>query len=293
MINIEDLKMGDIVTAKSVGLVGGKRILASCACCGIPRLAGYNVTKQVSRNKYCPSCATKVNELGEQKAIALTFSSIDELKQKKTCSKCHRELSITDFPIKAPSRMATHPPLSIFKYHSQCHDCRRAKTRDYAKRHPYALLPTEQIAARLQSRRARYLELCDFLNLLKQRPCRDCGNVYPHYMMEFDHRDGSTKLGNACYRGDCWGKVLKELAKCDVVCANCHRARGWKRITHKITPKTKIATRFHSHTELALSTVQDWLQLFPNNTSGRQRPWVSAEMARQITVVVQALLGGK
>ena len=60
-------------------------------------------------------------------------------------------------------------------------------------------------------------------------PCADCGNPYPYYVMDFDHREGNKKfnLGDAMQYG--FNKVVKEIKKCDVVCANCHRERTHKR----------------------------------------------------------------
>ncbi len=60
----------------------------------------------------------------------------------------------------------------------------------------------------------------------KSVPCADCGVRYPPYVMDFDHRNPAEKLGNiGCGRK--WGepRLRAEIAKCDVVCANCHRER--------------------------------------------------------------------
>jgi hypothetical protein len=61
---------------------------------------------------------------------------------------------------------------------------------------------------------------------MKDKPCADCGRRYPYYVMDFDHRDPSTKLfeiGTCVRRGA--AVLAAEVAKCDVVCANCHRER--------------------------------------------------------------------
>lgn len=58
----------------------------------------------------------------------------------------------------------------------------------------------------------------------KSAPCADCGQTYPYYVMDFDHRDNKEfTLGN--YRSMGRKQILSEIAKCDVVCANCHRER--------------------------------------------------------------------
>jgi hypothetical protein len=75
------------------------------------------------------------------------------------------------------------------------------------------------------ARRAK--ELREFLSQAKSVPCTDCRQEYPPYVMDFDHREPGEKefqphklpqLGSM-------KKLLAEIAKCDVVCANCHRER--------------------------------------------------------------------
>ncbi len=63
------------------------------------------------------------------------------------------------------------------------------------------------------------------------KPCADCGVVYPHYVMDFDHRPGETKLLDVGDMVNFFGfkKLLEEMAKCDLVCANCHRERTYQR----------------------------------------------------------------
>lgn len=55
----------------------------------------------------------------------------------------------------------------------------------------------------------------------------DCGVEYASYVMQYDHRDPATKCFTISaapgkYTAD---EVLDEIAKCDVVCANCHAER--------------------------------------------------------------------
>lgn len=49
--------------------------------------------------------------------------------------------------------------------------------------------------------------------------------------MQWDHRPGFDKLGDISE--DFWGRtrdeVLAEIAKCDLVCANCHAIRTFAR----------------------------------------------------------------
>jgi len=67
---------------------------------------------------------------------------------------------------------------------------------------------------------------------LRNQPCADCGVQYPSYIMEFDHRNPTAKsftLAGANRRSI--EDIMLELSKCDVVCANCHRARTFTRET--------------------------------------------------------------
>lgn len=66
---------------------------------------------------------------------------------------------------------------------------------------------------------------------VKDRPCMDCGAKYPFYVMDMDHREGEKKvMGIAAMLTRSWEVIKAELEKCDVVCANCHRIRTYKRM---------------------------------------------------------------
>lgn len=67
----------------------------------------------------------------------------------------------------------------------------------------------------------------------KRKPCMDCGIQYDPWVMDFDHRPNETKsfqIGAYSYSSLTKAKLLQEINKCDVVCANCHRVRTYKRI---------------------------------------------------------------
>src|ERR1044072_1428607 len=80
--------------------------------------------------------------------------------------------------------------------------------------------------ARLAERKKRLAEAKAF-------PCMDCGVSYPTFVMDFDHRPGEEKKGNIgdmMAGGIPWEKILEEIEKCDLVCANCHRFRTARRL---------------------------------------------------------------
>lgn len=63
------------------------------------------------------------------------------------------------------------------------------------------------------------------IDAAKTQPCMDCGQSFPPSVMEFDHVRGQkvsdvTKMVKAPI-----AKMYAEIAKCELVCANCHRLR--------------------------------------------------------------------
>lgn len=69
------------------------------------------------------------------------------------------------------------------------------------------------------------LQVRQVLDSLKSVPCARCGLEYPPYVMQFDHLPGRKKLFNVSHARN--GRipldiVLREVRKCQVVCANCH-----------------------------------------------------------------------
>jgi hypothetical protein len=54
--------------------------------------------------------------------------------------------------------------------------------------------------------------------------CERCGYNKSPYALEFHHRDPSQKDGNISRMlSHSWSRVKKELDKCIMLCANCHR----------------------------------------------------------------------
>ena len=66
-----------------------------------------------------------------------------------------------------------------------------------------------------------------YLRDLKEKtPCVDCKINYPYYVMDFDHVRGK-KHANVMELVTTLSKkkIDEELAKCEIVCSNCHRVR--------------------------------------------------------------------
>jgi hypothetical protein len=75
-----------------------------------------------------------------------------------------------------------------------------------------------------------YYELSEWVNSLKDKPCMDCGGSFPAVCMDYDHRPGEKKKALIAWMvSNRYSRkaILEEIAKCDLVCANCHRVRTW------------------------------------------------------------------
>ena len=69
----------------------------------------------------------------------------------------------------------------------------------------------------------RRLENRRRLDALKAVPCLDCGLSFPPEAMDFDHVRGKKEGNVSDMVGRPWPVLKVEVAKCDVVCATCHR----------------------------------------------------------------------
>jgi 5-methylcytosine-specific restriction endonuclease McrA len=75
-------------------------------------------------------------------------------------------------------------------------------------------------------KRKKTAKFAEYLIEIKNKPCKDCGKIFPHPAMEFDHLPGvdkKFKIGQAGTRSK--DAIKKELEKCELVCSNCHRIR--------------------------------------------------------------------
>lgn len=70
-----------------------------------------------------------------------------------------------------------------------------------------------------------------YLAALKQLTgCTDCGNIHPA-VLQFHHLDPTKKDGTVremIAEGKSERRVLAEIGKCIVLCANCHAIRHWE-----------------------------------------------------------------
>ncbi len=108
---------------------------------------------------------------------------------------------------------------------SYCGDCRREYDRRY-----YA---ERGRSARLQRQRVRASAAREWLQALKADvPCADCRRIFPSFVMQWDHLPGQEKLGEISRLSTgARAVILREIAKCELVCANCHALRTARRAT--------------------------------------------------------------
>jgi hypothetical protein len=148
----------------------------------------------------------------------------------------HRDPSAKSFNVMAGRAMlmSTARVLAeVQKCDVVCANCHRVRTREQHRIRPACRVPG--VSRRLDEKRAQWRRQAAMLDRLRDVPCADCGGRFQSCSMDFDHRDPRQKhspvpamIGRA---GD--ARILAEVAKCDIVCANCHRTR-----THERRPGT-------------------------------------------------------
>lgn len=102
----------------------------------------------------------------------------------------------------------------------------KEKQKEAQRRH-YEANREISIARAAERKRVAYAKIAE---IKEASPCVDCGKKYPYYVMQFDHT-GTDKSMDVSKLVRCagWVRVEAEIAKCDLVCANCHAVRTWSR----------------------------------------------------------------
>jgi hypothetical protein len=107
---------------------------------------------------------------------------------------------------------------------NRCKVCDGWRARDRYRRSPADRLRTmRRKAAAVNANRERLLAH------LLAHPCVDCGETDP-VVLDFDHVTGTKFMGIGVMLagGYCWASIRREIGKCQVRCANCHRRRHAK-----------------------------------------------------------------
>lgn len=139
------------------------------------------------------------------------------------CTKCGSEKEDEEFNFKNYKKGIRH---------KHCKLCSRLYGKLFYEAHR-----RERIA--LSRKRVPKVHMQNVRNLVEylfNHPCVDCGEDDP-LCLDFDHVNGRKhKNITTMLPGHSWQSILKEIGKCLVRCANCHRRRtaiqrSWKKIS--------------------------------------------------------------
>jgi len=136
--------------------------------------------------------------------------------KKKKCTICKLPKSLGDFNKKKSSLDGRQP---------HCRECNKKHSRAYyaANKKKHKKIVSER------KWKVVYANQQYVFNFLKETGCCECTEKDPS-VLEFDHVRGkkrgnlSTMIGVGCSLET----IKKEIAKCDVRCANCHRRKTAK-----------------------------------------------------------------
>jgi hypothetical protein len=133
------------------------------------------------------------------------------------CTGCDQDKPIDEFPWKNKARG---------RRASRCKPCKRRDSTAWYYRNREQHI--KRVTADQVIRRQRVREL---VRSLKEAPCLDRGFSWPWYVMDFDHVGEAKLLNVADMINQGYGREanLREVAKCEPVCANCHRIRTYNR----------------------------------------------------------------
>jgi len=62
--------------------------------------------------------------------------------------------------------------------------------------------------------------------------CADCGGMFHPVAMDYDHvgTDKIAPVSKLCADNVSYERIDAEIAKCELVCSNCHRVRTYERL---------------------------------------------------------------
>lgn len=131
----------------------------------------------------------------------------------KICSKCKTSKILDEFQFRNKDKGT---------YRSHCRDCVSAYDK-WAYSVGIKTGNSKESKQAITERNQKYI-----LDLLSQTPCKDCSNPDIR-VLEFDHlRDKKFNI-STMIKSYSLEKIKEEVAKCDIVCSNCHKIRTYNR----------------------------------------------------------------
>ena len=120
------------------------------------------------------------------------------------------------------------------KLHSQCKDCYVVKRRAIWRKHYHKYGSKYRQRAIERNQKLKLNLRRQMLEYLADKSCVRCG-IKDYRVLEFDHLDPSKKsfgIAQGIHGILSWPKLLAEIEKCQILCANCHKIRtaeqqGW------------------------------------------------------------------
>jgi hypothetical protein len=138
----------------------------------------------------------------------------------KICSVCH---------IEYPEDFFNKQKNGANGLQAHCKSCDRKRNKKY-----YKINRIKNIKVAKKNRSLYVQRDQEFvLSYLKEHPCIDCGEADP-IVLEFDHVRGKKFKGicDMVSRGFALAKIILEISKCEVRCANCHRRKTAKELEY-------------------------------------------------------------
>jgi hypothetical protein len=132
----------------------------------------------------------------------------------KVCSVCKLNKPLEAFAKKRTKKNGE----VVLQYH--CRECQKLHSAKNYKKHQRKYI-NEAIKRKTVQREIILAYLLDYFS---KHPCVDCGQTNP-IVLEFDHVYGKKfdSVSSMIRRGFTLDEIVKEVNKCEVRCANCHR----------------------------------------------------------------------
>lgn len=126
----------------------------------------------------------------------------------KTCTVCKEELPKDDFNKKGKGLQP------------YCKACQKIKRKQYYEQNK-AYYKIKNASDRAKRKEANYEYLFAYF---QAHPCVDCGEDDP-LVLECDHLSDKDQAVSACMSNWSLARLKKEIAKCEIRCANCHKRK--------------------------------------------------------------------
>jgi hypothetical protein len=129
--------------------------------------------------------------------------------------------------MKQCQRCKQEKPLNAFNNNKREKDGKQRACRECTKKEHRKWYNENRETQLIKNEELRIKKIEKYIEFKKQHKCVKCGDNR-HYVLDWHHRDPSTKLATV---SDLIGKsnkrLYEEIAKCDPICRNCHAELHW------------------------------------------------------------------